>query len=113
MTSQDLFEEIIAWEKDAGESFYDYFCHCSVKDVSWAFFLIGKGFLEHAQEIVDEIESGNTCIEMEVLYDVYPEYDEDDNWLKENYHSNIKLMAEFLTSTTQYRARVREFFDED
>lgn len=116
MTASELEEKINDWEADAGESFTDYFMHDNVKDNSWAFWLLGKGFTERANEIIDEILKGETCLDQGLLYDVHTNYDDDfkeiGDW-KENSDKNVKLWAEFLVSTPFYLDKITEFFKKE
>ena len=108
MGAEELCEKIRDWEMDAGESFTDYYMHDNVKDISWAFWLLGKGFTEHANIIIDEILAGETCIDQETLYGVYPDY-EGEKWVEESYDKNALLWAEFLVATPYYLNSVLEF----
>lgn len=112
-TIEELAQQIHDWEVEAGESFTDYFMHSSVRDVSWAFWLLGKGFSERANEILNEVEAGNTCLDQELLYEIYPSsvYENGrDSWNKENYYKNVLLWSEFFLATEIYTKRVEEFF---
>lgn len=113
LKQEDIIEmanRIKDWESNAGEGFTDYFMHDNVRDVSWAFWLLGKGFVERANEILNQINSGEKCLDQELLYEVYEVHD----WTKksqEAYYKNILLWAEFLISTQIYKDRVEEFFN--
>lgn len=109
MTTQQLTETIKDWELDFGESFPDYFMHDNVNDQSWAFFLLGKGYVERANQIIDEILKGNKCIDQELLYEVYPM----DNWTEEQHSKNVSLWAEFLVSVPYYMEKVTKFLEEN
>lgn len=113
--AQEIFDKIKEWEHSYGESFTDRFMHDNVRDNSWAFWLLGKGYAEHANAIIIEILAGDTCIDLEVLYNIYPEYNDEDgaDWNEENYYKNAMLWAEFLVSTPFYLDKVNEFFKED
>lgn len=113
MTTQELADKISEWEHNAGESFTDYFMHDNVKDNSWAFWLLGKGFAERANEIILEILAGNDCLDQELLYEVYPTYDEDDKWIEESDDKNRLLWAEFLIGTPYYLSKTLDFFNEN
>lgn len=108
-----MFQRIIAWEREAGESFTDYYMHDNVRDVSWAFWLLGKGFVERANEILNEINADKKlCLDQELLYDIYPTYEgEDCSWNEDNFYKNVKLWAEFLVSSDIYLQRTTEWFD--
>lgn len=105
---QRLAEKIRDWEMDAGESFTDYFMHDRVYAVSWAFWLAGKGYTDKANEIIHEVESGNKCIDQELLFYVVPNID----WTEEVNFQNILIWSDFLLATKTYVKRVTEFFNE-
>lgn len=105
---QHLAEKIRDWENDAGESFTDYFMHDNVYAVSWAFWLAGKGYTDKANEIIGEVESGNKCIDQEVLFDIV----DNKNFTDEVHFKNILIWSDFLLATETYVKRVSEFFKE-
>lgn len=114
MTPLELVEKIRDWEMDAGEGFYDYFAHDRVSNVSWAFWLIGKGFNEHGIAILEEHnKEGNTTnyVGQEELYEIYPTYN-GEKWSEENHEKNLLLMAEFLLATPIYTKRLTDWFEE-
>jgi len=121
MTPQELVEKIRQWEVDAGESFNDYFAHDNISNISWAFWLIGKGFKEHGNAILAEhSKPGNDLhyVGQEELYDIYPTYvgqNEygDPKWIEENYEKNVLIMAEFLLDTPIYTKRVLDWFEKN
>ncbi len=115
-TKEELVERIKNWEVEAGESFKDYFMHDMVKALSWSFWLLGKGFTEHALVIIRGIEKGKTYFDQEDLFDIYPEYEgvgDDPHWSQENYNKNVEIWAEFLVATDSYQERVNNFFEEN
>ena len=111
MTKEQLFDKIQTWEADNGESFNDYFSHDSIRDSSWAFWLLGKGFTDHANEIINQILAEKTWIDQENLYNIFPVYDENEKFIYENYDKNLMLLSEFLVSTPYYLKMVTEWFD--
>lgn len=117
MNKEELVKRIQEWEGDHGESFTDYFMHDSVKALSWSFWLLGKGFTEHALNIIRGIENGKTYFDQEELFSIYPEYEysEEGNssWSEENYDKNVEIWAEFLVATDSYQERVNRFFKEN
>lgn len=112
MTREELYKKIQQWESDNGESFVDYFAHDSVKPVSWAFWCIGRGYVEHGNIIANLIESGEDYIEQDVLFDIHPEYI-NDVYNVENADTNTMILADFLTASEIYQKRVTEFFNEN
>ncbi len=113
---QELVEQIRNFEIEAGESFTDYFMHDRVKALSWSFWLLGKGYKEHALNIIKGLEKGETYFDQEVLFDIYPEYiyEEENNnhkWDETAHDKNVEIWAEFLLATPSYVERVNEFFN--
>lgn len=116
MIKEELVEKIRDWECEAGESFTDYFMHDRVKTLSWAFWLLGKGYTEHALVIIRGLEAGETYFDQEELFHIYPEYEGvnehgDPQYCDENYDKNVEIWAEFLVATDAYQKRVQEFFE--
>jgi hypothetical protein len=111
-TAEELIEKIRDWECEAGESFTDYFMHDRVKTLSWAFWILGKGYTEHALVIIRGLEKGETYFDQEELFDIYPQYVGDDGqeWSNDNYDKNVAIWAEFLVATDSYQDRVANFF---
>jgi len=121
MTKEELKDKILDWTYDAGEDFFDYFAHDRVSNTSWAFWLLGKGFHEKANEIIKSHLADKGYVDQEVLYQVYPEhikldepdeYGERSKFSEENWHKNIELMAEFLLATPHYTDKINEWFEE-
>lgn len=103
---QVLAEAIHKWEQNAGESFTDYFMHDRVKDVSWAFWLLGKGYSERANMLIDLIQAGNKCIDQELLYHLHMT----EEWDEELYSKDIDLWADFLTASDRYFKEIEGWF---
>ena len=111
MTSKEIFKKICKFVESYGESFTDRFTHDNVKDASWAFWLLGKGFNEKANEIIKLILESEYGIDQETLYEIYPEQSEDnEEWSEEYWNKNMMLQAEFLSSTPFYLNKVEQFF---
>lgn len=102
--------KIRKWEFDAGESFTDQYMHDNVKDVSWAFWLLGKGYHERANELIDLIQAGNKCIDQELLYELYGD---PDNWTEEFHMMNVALWAEFLIASDRYWNEIVQWFNDN
>lgn len=113
-TKEELVNKISEWEHEAGESFTDYFMHDNVKTLSWAFWLLGKGFTEHALVIIRGLEKGETYFDQEELFEIYPEHSYEDGkepeWNPDSYEKNTEIWAEFLVATDSYQERVLKFF---
>ena len=105
-----LSAKIRSWELRAGESFTDYYMHDKVKNVSWAFWLLGKGFQERANTLIDLIQSGETYIDQELLYELYG-YEEP--WTEEIHKQNIELWAEFLIASDRYWNEIVQWFKDN
>jgi hypothetical protein len=121
MTKEELRDKILDWTYHAGEDFFDYFAHDQVNNTSWAFWLLGKGFSEHANKIIELHVKDKGYVGQEELYQIYPEYialkepdqyGNETQFSDENYHKNIELMAEFLLATPHYTTKVNKWFEE-
>lgn len=101
-----LAKALRAWEMDAGESFTDYYLSGAVKPVSWAFWLLGKGFVGKANPLITRINNGERYIDQDEMFHVF--YDPDrqswDDWDHADriYFKDFKLWAEFLTASDRY-----------
>jgi hypothetical protein len=111
-SAEVLAVKIREWEMNAGESFTDYYMHDKVKDVSWAFWLLGKGFTERSNELIDLIQAGNKCIDQELLYDLYGDTYNGGEWTEDTHQHNILLWAEFLVASDRYWKSITEWFAE-
>ena len=100
LTKEDCFEMITNWEEGSDESFFDYFSHDNITDTSWAFFLAGKGYSERTNGIINEIISGETCIDQCYLYEL--ETNNNEGWSDQSHSKNLMLQAEFITATEHY-----------
>ena len=115
-SKEKIFEEIVVWEESMGECFYDYFCHDNISNVSWAFFLLGKGFVKHANDIVNEHVNNDGYVGQEELYELKPvnggeiELSVDEE--RENWRYNMEVMSEFLSLTDFYQNKLTNFFKE-
>lgn len=107
-TKEALAAKIRAWELSAGESFTDYYMHDRVKNVSWAFWLLGKGFSQRANFLIDMI-TASQYLEQEILYDLHGDLEE---WSESTHQQNILLWAEFLVASDRYWKDISEWFAE-
>jgi hypothetical protein len=117
--TKELFDKICTWEAEAGESFTDYFMHDHVTDASWAFWLVGKGYHERGNKIIDLIGAGERYFSQELLFLVNSseivenDADEIDPFNRELYEKDVMLWADFLTATTHYHNKITEWFKEN
>jgi len=117
--TKELFDKIFNWEAEAGESFTDYFMHDHVIDGSWAFWLIGKGYHERGNKIVELLTAGQTCLDQALLYQVHSSKIENDYGVDiepfniELYEKDVMLWAEFLTATPHYYNIIITWFKEN
>jgi len=112
MKAKEITKKIRHFETEFGESYTDRFMHDNVTDTSWAFWLLGKGYTEHANAIIKLRVEGETCIDQEILYNIHPEYDDNEEWQKDSYDENAAIWAEFLVATPYYTDKVLRFFDD-
>lgn len=95
MNKVELVELICEWECEAGESFTDYYMHDNIPNKLWAIWLFYNNYSEHGQKLLDIIASGETYIDQEELYEIYPVYNGDE-YNEENAEKNIAVWAEFF-----------------
>lgn len=112
-TSAEISEKIHRWEGEEGESFTDYFMHDRVNNQSWSFWLLGKGYIEHANKLITKmsVEGVDCYLDQEELYEIHGEHI-NGNWSDENHDKNIKIWSEFLSDSTLYNERVNQFFND-
>lgn len=107
-----MVEAIRGWEMDAGEGFTDYFLD-NWAFGSWAYWLLGKGHTEWANNLINKNERGESVDQGE-KFEFFDPYLDDENgvkWCEETYLKNVRVWAEFLTESDQYYRRVNEFID--
>lgn len=103
------------WELEAGEGFTDYFLD-NWAIGSWAYWLLGKGHTEWANNIIN-LNEEKQYVDQEIKFEYFDayilsnEYGEN-QWCEETYLKNVRVWAEFLTESDQYFRRVNKFFDE-
>jgi len=114
-TVEEITQKINDWEEENGESFTDYFMHDRVKNLSWGFWLLGKGHTEHADKLIDKMtEEGADCyIDQDELYEIHNPYPDgyEEGYSDDAHQKNIVIWAEFLSATKTYRERVNKFFN--
>lgn len=106
------FEKICDWEEEAGESFTDYFMHDNIYDGSWAFWLLGKGFSEKGNWIIDQMVTEDYKkwrLDQEELYEIYPEYLDENTHSEENADKNRTIWAEFIDASNHYTNKFNEW----
>jgi hypothetical protein len=108
-TVDAMVEAIRNWEMDAGEGFTDYFMD-NWPVGSWAYWLLGKGYTEWANNIINLYEK-KQYVSQDTKFEWFDTYQEGD-WNEEVYLRNVRVWAEFLVESDQYFRRVNEFFDE-
>lgn len=111
-TKEALAAKIVEWEFSAGESFTDYYMHDHVKDVSWAFWLLGKGFVTRANTLIDLIQAGKKCIDQELLYNLHDHMQAYVNDQEAAHTDNVLLWAEFLVASDRYWKDITKWFSE-
>lgn len=112
-TVEDAVTRIIDWEIESGEMFMDFFMQDKVDDGAWAYWLLARGYVKHANTILMEIFAGEENIEQDTLYGVYNEHEEDVHLSEENMVKNIQLMSEFLIEHPKYLEELNKFLEKN
>lgn len=110
-TVEDVVTKIIDWEIESNVRFIGTFMTNNVDNSTWAYWLLAKGHVKHANNIIMELLSGEEFISSEVLYIVFDECDEDTHLAEENMIKNIELIAEFLVETPTYLEKLNKFLE--
>lgn len=110
-SAEDAATRIIDWEIEAGETFMDYFMQTNVDDGAWAYWLLAKGYVKHANNILMELLAGEKDLPQDVLYEVYDEREGENGYSEENIVKNIELMAEFLVADSKYLELLNQFLE--
>lgn len=104
----ELAVQIRDWEIRAGESFTDYYMDDRVKPVSWAFWLLGKGYTEKANYLIDAITVKESLDQTELFHINYSDEIEwgpgQEGWSAAEviYESDFLIWAEFLCASDRY-----------
>ena len=107
--AEEAVTSIINWEIESGESFADFFMFDNVDNGDWAYWLLAKGHVKHANKIIMSIFSGDNDITIETLYHVYDEDVDDIPLFEKNMIKNIELMGEFISETPKYLVELNKF----
>jgi hypothetical protein len=80
-------------------------------------FLLGKGHSDFVNRLLDGEKDpihGRSLLYMDMneAGEVFPEYDEE-KFSEENYEKNLRLFAEFISLTSVYQERFKEFLTEN
>lgn len=110
-TVDDAVTRIIEWEIDAGEIFADKFMLPNIDNGAWAYWLLARGYVKHANEIIMDLLAGEKDLPTPVLYEVYDETNEEPHICEENIIKNFELIAEFLVETPQYLEKLNNFLE--
>lgn len=105
-TIKGIADAIREWELAAGEDFTDYFMDDTVSDKVWYGFLIGKGFIEKAQEMEEDLIAEKYIFQEK--FDPFEYYD-GSIFLEDRYYKNILLWAELIYGSNVYYNKFEKF----
>ena len=112
-----LAKQIRAWEMRAGESFTDYYMDGHVKPVSWAFWLLGAGYTEKANFLIDVItKDGGTSLDQTEMFHIH--YNDEVSWTDWDagnaiYEKDFLIWAQFLVASDRYWKDIDEWLTEE
>lgn len=110
-TIDDVVTSIIEWEIDNTAIFADKFMQTNIDNGAWAYWLLAKGYVNHANEIIMDLLSGDKDLPTHILYEVYDETTEPPHICEQNMIKNFELIAEFLVETPQYLEKLNNFLE--
>lgn len=112
-TIDDTISVIIEFEIETSKRFDESFMYVNVDNGSWAYWLLAKGYVNHANIILMEIMNDSENINSAVLYQVFNEKEEDFKLNDENMIKNVKLIAEYLVETPLYLDKLNKFIEQN
>lgn len=111
---QKLAQTLRDWEMDAGESFTDYYMDDRVKPVSWAFWLLGKGYTEKANKLIDDITARRSVGQMDTFHIHYADGMSWSDWdaADATYFKDFLIWADFLCASDRYFKDIKEWLED-
>lgn len=112
---ETLAKQLRAWELDNGEGFTDYYMDGYVKPVSWAFWLLGKGYVIKANMLIDKI-THSEYLDQDELFHIH--YSDDIEWGPDQkgfdaaeavYEKDFLIWVEFLCASDRYFKDIAEW----
>lgn len=110
-TKEEIYNEIVEWEQEAGEDFVDYF-DGHINEFNFMFWALGKGYItaEQFQAYEEErIPSTSYVLGDEEYSVVYEDHDNPD-W-ETPYRKSREILADFFSSSATYQERLHNFFN--
>jgi len=116
MTTQEVFDAIIGYEHQVGESFLDRFGY-NINAANFMFWAIGRGHIDVPK--FKEWEHAFCNGELEAddpNYYVYTDDEDvtfalviDEDMKEETYHKAIRIVAQFISESSVYTRRLEDF----
>ncbi|UNA01450.1 hypothetical protein MG295_00033 [Bacillus phage vB_BcgM] len=119
MTEQKVFEAIIKYEHEVGESFLDRFGY-NINAANFMFWARGKDYINVEQFAEWEHAFSNGELEADdPNYYVYTDDEDvtfaliiDEEMEEETYHSAMRIVARFISESSTYTRRFTDFIDD-
>lgn len=114
MTKEECAQKIYDWEMENGESFVDYYAGDRVEVRAWSFWLLGKGYKNKANELINKLaarrkKGDRLYLDQEEMFCVYPVY-VGKKYMEKNEIKNREILADFLTDSELYHDRTITWF---
>jgi len=115
MTKEELLDKIINWESENGESFNDYFSHDKIDARNWAYYLSQTGHEDISLMINEECDKNSRgwCLDQELMFEIYPCYDEDGKFNAQNYNANFSILVNYFFERGELLQEVIEFLNQE
>lgn len=118
LDKETIYNGIVEWEQEAGESFTDYFS--DINEVSFMMWALGRKYITPQQfnlweEAFSKRELEATCFN----YYLYSSNGSDvpfacvndgHDWTEEGQEKAYRIFAEFVSESTTYQKRLKAFF---
>ena len=120
MDKENIYNSIIEWQKEAGESFTDYF-NADIHPLTYMTWCLGRGYLSPEKyNMWAEVYRKNKLEANDPNYFVYNEHSDgnamfavviSDDWNDQDQEKAFRILAEFISEIEVYQRRFQIFLD--
>lgn len=122
MNKEEIYNSIVEWQWEAGESFTDNF-NSDIHPLTFMTWCLGKGYLTTEKYNMWGKAYRNNELEAEdPNYFVYNEYEDEDcmfavviskEYNEEDQEKAFRILAEFISEIDIYQERLQKFLDDE
>jgi hypothetical protein len=118
MNKQEIYESVMEWQMEAGESFTDYF-NSDIHPLTYMSWCLGRGYLSPEKyNMWAKAYRKNELEATDPNYFVYNEYGDEDamfavvvseDFNEEDFEKAFRILAEFISEIDIYQDRLKRF----